>query len=90
MATKRERDKAKKEGAKRVANKHFYDARKATERKTVKKIKFTAIWRDGTKKEYEVKNFKCSLFLNTSHDSYYVTFDDGYTFVCDAIEVVIQ
>ena len=55
-----------------------------------KKIKFTAIWRDGTKKVYEVASFKCCLFGNASHDSYYVTLGCGYTFVCDAIEVVIQ
>jgi len=48
-----------------------------------KKIKITVFWAKE-KKEYFVERFKAQPFDN---EGIYLELDDGYTLVCDSIEV---
>jgi len=56
-------------------------------RETQPKIKFTAIWRDGSKQVFLTESFTCQV---RCHNSYYIKLADNYTFACNAIEIEQQ
>ena len=60
---------------------------RTTVQSTTNKIKFTAIWRDGSKRVFLTESFTCQV---RCHNSYYVKLADNYTFACDAIEIEQQ
>jgi hypothetical protein len=55
-----------------------------------KRIKITAIWRDDYKWDFWCFSYSCWIYEKADGIGYHIRLDDGYDFVCDSIEVVIE